>query len=147
MTIQYTRNKNGDFVCSFCAKVVSKNNQSTMHYHLKTHSGDLPYECKVCDKRFAQKQSLDLHTEIRHSGGKKPFECPVEGCTYSDHKWSNRRIHFLRKHCLKEIKKIRDGNSCKVCHKHCNSPTSFFYHIGGCLDGSKIPYFNDIVFN
>jgi KRAB domain-containing zinc finger protein len=152
MTIKYTRNKNGDFVCGFCNKIVPKDKQNTMHYHLKKHSGDLPYECTTCGKRFTQKQSLELHIQVRHptvptvaNNQPKEYQCPVEGCHYSDHRAANRRIHFLRKHCLKEINKVRDGNSCKVCNKHCNSQSSFFYHIGKCLDGSNIPFFKDIV--
>jgi hypothetical protein len=151
MTIQYTRNENGDFVCPFCAKVVPKDKQNTMHYHLKKHSGDLPHECETCGKKFAQKQSLELHIQVRHADmidddeDIQKFECPVPGCGFSSHTFANRRIHFLRKHCSKQVEKIRDGKACKHCQKEFKSSSAFYYHVGSCVSGTNIPHFNDMV--
>lgn len=145
MGLEYQRNENGDFVCPFCNKIVSKEKQNTMHYHLKKHSGNLPHECSTCGKRFAQKQSLDLHILWNHSEEKEVFECPVAGCEFTATTWANRRIHFLRKHCKTEIKNIRDGNTCKVCQKNFNSPTAFIYHAAECINGTQIPYFQGIM--
>ncbi len=39
---------------------------STMHYHLKKHSGVTDYICTTCNKQFLQKQTLELHIHARH---------------------------------------------------------------------------------
>jgi hypothetical protein len=146
MGIEYQRNANGDFVCQFCGKVVPKEKQNTMHYHLKKHSGDLPHECGTCGKKFAQKQSLDLHIQWNHEKDTQIFECPVKGCGFTATTWANRRIHFLRKHCKEEINAIHDENHrCKACHKTFNSSTAFFYHAGDCINGTQIAYFQGVI--
>lgn len=144
MVLEYSRNENGDFVCEFCGKIVPKEKQNTMHYHLKKHTGDLPHECDKCDKKFAQKQSLDLHIMMSHTGDRN-FECPIKGCGFKACTWANRRIHFLRKHCKEEIEKIQDGHRCRICQKEFNSSTAFYYHAGSCVNGSQIPYFQGII--
>ena len=151
MAIEYTRNEDGDFVCPHCAKVVPKTKQNTMHYHLKKHAGDLPHECDTCGRKFAQRQSLELHIQVRHADmledeeDVQKFDCPVEGCEFSAHTWANRRIHFFRKHCTKQVKALKDGNSCKGCNRTFNSPSAFFYHLGGCLNASEIPFYRQVV--
>ena len=148
MVLEYQRNANGDYVCPHCGKVVPKDKQNTMHYHLKKHTGDLPHECNTCGKKFAQKQSLELHIQWSHQNkdDQEIFECPVAGCGFTATTWANRRIHFLRKHCKNEISTIRDENNvCKGCKKHFNSSTAFIYHAGGCINGTQIAYFQGIV--
>lgn len=145
MGLEYQRNANGDFVCPHCGKVVPKEKQNTMHYHLKKHSGDLPHECGTCGKKFAQKQSLELHIKWNHKPTDEILECPVAGCNFTSTSWSNRRIHFLRKHCKDHIEEIQDGHTCKACHKTFNSSTAFFYHAADCIDGNQIPYFQGIM--
>lgn len=146
MGLEYQRNADGDFVCPFCGKVVPKEKQNTMHYHLKTHAGDLPHKCATCGKGYAQKQSLDLHILWNHQKDKNIVECPVKGCGFKATTWANRRIHFLRKHCKAEVSKIHgDGHTCKVCQKSFNSSTAFYYHAGDCIDGNQIQYFQGII--
>lgn len=148
MGIKYQRNANGDFVCQHCGKIVPGDKQNTMHYHLKKHMDDLPHACNICGKQFPFQQQLQIHIAARHGQDTEKteiFECPVDGCNFSSHTWSNRRIHFLRKHCANEVSKIKDENNCKVCNKTFNSSTAFYYHVAGCLNGSQIPFFQGIV--
>ena len=108
MTIKYTKNENGDFVCPDCG--VIKKRQNSMHYHMKKHMEELNHVCKVCNKGFLQKQTLDLHMKSKHSelikDSEKKFTCPFDGCEFAALTKGNCIIHCLRVHCQEEIKEI-----------------------------------------
>lgn len=137
MTFVYKKNSNNDFVCPDCP--FTAHNQSTMHYHLRNHTGVLEHECPDCDMKFLQKGVLDLHIKSKHNKvTKKEFTCPC--CTYTDLRKGNCLIHFARIH-LKELTdkmklKTHDGTECSECEKHFKNITSFYYHLGTCV---KLP--------
>lgn len=35
--------------------------QQTLHKHLRTHTGEIPYKCKQCDKAFISHLGLQIH--------------------------------------------------------------------------------------
>jgi hypothetical protein len=150
MVFEYTRNENGDFVCTHCKDyVVPKGKQSTMnmHYHAK-HSGDLPHGCTHCARRFLSRLSLEQHVQTNHMDRTQraevaeTFSCPIEGCRYTAYTAGNRRIHFLRKHCTNEVNAIleRNGDSytCLECTHVYNSSTAFYYHVAKCLPANTM---------
>jgi hypothetical protein len=63
-TSKYQTNSAGEYTCPHC--LYTARHMSTMHYHLKKHSGVTDYICKTCNKQFLQKQTLELHIHARH---------------------------------------------------------------------------------
>ena len=128
----YQKNAAGDYVCSVCQ--VTKKNQNTMHYHMKTHEGHLPFECTTCKKEFLHAQTLAVHIAARHSKQEAAaLKCPL--CPHKTLTKANRIIHFMRKHCGPEVQALKAADyTCPTCTKTCKSSTAFLYHLStGCL--------------
>ncbi|XP_044281382.1 zinc finger protein 79-like [Varanus komodoensis] len=65
--------------CPLCGKSFSYN--SSLSYHLKTHTGEIPFRCSRCGKGFVRKSELSCHQRI-HTG-EKPFFCMECGKNFS----------------------------------------------------------------
>jgi transcription elongation factor Elf1 len=136
----YIRNEHGEFVCPTCGVV--KKNQSTMHYHMKTHEEALEFKCKVCSKEFIHAQALKTHVEVRHGKGKKTkgVACPVRDCPCESVSKGNCRTHFMRIHCAKETAVLLDRDlktgdfHCTGCGAEFSSLSAFYYHTVMCID-------------
>ena len=142
MVYTYTKNSDGCFVCQHCGE--TRKNQKTMHYHLKTHEGKLPFECTLCNKQFLHASTLELHRKAQHAQEEeRMFKCPIDGCTFKGTLTkSNLIVHYVRKHCKaaadRAMEKLECGTyRCKECAKEAKSLTGFHYHVAGC-----IPEFN-----
>jgi len=131
MPYAYEKNAEGLFVCTICKE--TKKNQNTMHYHMKTHEGHLPFKCQTCKKEFLHSQTLALHISARHSKKDANYvTCPC--CPFKSLTKSNRVVHFMRRHCEEEVKQFsKNGLTCS-CEKVCNSNTAFLYHISQCIE-------------
>ncbi|KAK4320576.1 hypothetical protein Pmani_008580 [Petrolisthes manimaculis] len=65
--------------CYICNRVFPR--EKSLQAHLRTHTGERPYQCDYpgCTKAFTQSGQLKTHQRL-HTG-EKPFICSAPGCT------------------------------------------------------------------
>lgn len=130
MVFEYTKNKDGHYVCNTCGETREK--QNTMHYHLQKHNSKMPHVCTYCDKRFYQIYALEDHLKLRHS---KKIICSFTDCRKSFNKKDQYRIHMARYHYKKEVDSLieiqNESNNykCISCKKDYVSYAAILYHV------------------
>ncbi|KAH7721965.1 Zinc fingerC2H2 type family protein [Aphelenchoides avenae] len=87
--------------CEYCG--ITLRHPSKIAAHLRTHTGERPFECTICHRSFTQRTPWRVHMK-RHYGD-TPFRCPRPVCIKSFPTKSTLKAHILRYH----EKQAREG--------------------------------------
>ncbi|XP_073507327.1 zinc finger and BTB domain-containing protein 7A [Phyllobates terribilis] len=90
--------------CPICEKVIQ--GAGKLPRHIRTHTGEKPYECIICKVRFTRQDKLKVH--MRKHTGEKPYLCQQCGAT------------FAHNYDLKNHSRVHTGlrpYQCQACHK------------------------------
>lgn len=103
-------------VCTLCGRQFFSN--TAFDYHMRSHTGERPYECNICHKKFKIISHLNAHRQS-HTGVKRHM-CHL--CKKS----------FVTNVCLKTHLRIHTGERpfvCKVCNKPFVQRTNMKLHM------------------
>ncbi|XP_058138080.1 zinc finger and BTB domain-containing protein 7A [Dasypus novemcinctus] len=65
--------------CPICEKVIQ--GAGKLPRHIRTHTGEKPYECNICKVRFTRQDKLKVH--MRKHTGEKPYRCQQCGAAFA----------------------------------------------------------------
>uniref|UniRef100_A0A3P8YQW9 C2H2-type domain-containing protein n=1 Tax=Esox lucius TaxID=8010 RepID=A0A3P8YQW9_ESOLU len=61
LSLEQMKGKSQKLKCNFCEKVFSKN--FDLQQHIRSHTGEKPFQCIVCGRAFAQKSNVKKHMQ------------------------------------------------------------------------------------
>lgn len=107
--------KKKKYKCKHCEKNFSS--YSSLHVHVRIHTGQRPYSCNHCFKKFTHSSGLKRH--VRCHTGEKPYPCPACPSAFAD------------RGALKSHIRTHTGERpfvCDFCNKTFTQPSSLRVH-------------------
>ena len=109
------KTKRKKYQCKHCQKNFSS--YSSLHVHVRIHTGQRPYSCSHCFKKFTHSSGLKRH--VRCHTGEKPYPCPACPAAFAD------------RGALKSHIRTHTGERpfvCDLCNKTFTQPSSLRVH-------------------
>lgn len=109
------KTKKKKYQCKHCHKNFSS--YSSLHVHVRIHTGQRPYSCSHCFKKFTHSSGLKRH--VRCHTGEKPYPCPACPAAFAD------------RGALKSHIRTHTGERpfvCDMCNKTFTQPSSLRVH-------------------
>ncbi|XP_055705218.1 zinc finger protein 888-like [Phlebotomus papatasi] len=116
------------FKCPHCPQTAIS--PANLKHHIRTHTGEKPFECADCGKCYLQKCALRIHITMKHDSNKKRTEaCHLCGKTF----------YFTRvlKNHIREIHTNRERYPCSICGKTYSSKHAVDSHIKSHVEEPK----------
>ncbi|ODM90784.1 putative zinc finger protein [Orchesella cincta] len=109
-------------LCNTCKKPFPTNTE--LSRHMRTHTGEKPYQCLFCDRCFSLSKNLNTHILAIHLKEKPYFckDCPYSFSSVGSLKYHVRKVHPIG---LKPQPKFQ----CCVCEKYLDSNTDLQNHL------------------